>query len=57
MTKEVVSQILNLNGLYPVLGLCISMVPILLFPISREKAAEIRAYLAERDQKKTGNLS
>ncbi len=57
VTKEVVSQILNLNGLYPVLGLCISMVPILLFPISREKAAEIRAYLAERDQKKTGNLS
>ena len=57
VTRGVIAQILNLNGLYPVLGLCLSILPILFFPISREKAAEIRDYLAERDGKNQGDLS
>lgn len=57
VSEGVITQILNLNGLYPVLGLCLSVVPILFFPISRAKAAEIREYLVKRDAEKRGDPS
>lgn len=49
VTGSVVSQILRINGIYPIIGLCLTMVPILLFPISHQQAAEIRDELAARD--------
>lgn len=48
VTEAVIGQILNINGLYPLIGLCLTMIPILLFPISSEEAEEIRRKLAEK---------
>lgn len=47
ITGAVSTQILNLNGFYPIIGLCLSIIPILFFPISRQKAAEIRQHLKD----------
>lgn len=47
--NAVTVQILNINGLYPIIGLCLSIIPILFFPISRQKAAEIREILINRE--------
>jgi len=49
ITDRIIGQILNINGLYPIIGLCLTIVPILFFPISRERAEQIRAELEERD--------
>lgn len=48
ITPDAVQAILNLNGLYGVIGLCVAMIPILLFPISAKEATEIREELAAR---------
>lgn len=49
ITDSITSAILNMNGLYQVIGFAITAVPILLFPISRKRGDEIRAELALRD--------
>lgn len=49
VTGSVVAQILRINGIYPIIGLCLTMIPLLLFPISHRQAAEIRDELAARD--------
>lgn len=43
---------MNMNGLYMIIGYCIVFIPIILFPISRAKADELRAKLRERDAEK-----
>lgn len=52
ITSGAIQAILNLNGLYGVIGLCIAMIPIILFPISKTKAEEIREELRVRDAAK-----
>lgn len=54
ITPEATQAILNLNGLYGVVGLCIAMIPILMFPISRDKATEIREELSARREMEHG---
>lgn len=49
VTEQVIGQILHINGLYSVIGFCLTIVPILLFPISRQKANHIREELTHRD--------
>lgn len=50
ITERVVSQILRINGLFPIIGLCFTMLPILCFPISREMAGQNRERIARRDR-------
>ena len=52
ITEEATQAILNMNGLYMIIGYCIVFIPIILFPISRAKADELRAKLRERDAEK-----
>ena len=52
ITEEATQAILNMNGLYMIIGYCIVLIPIILFPISRAKADELRAKLRERDAEK-----
>lgn len=49
ITDSISTAILNMNGLYQVIGFALTAVPILLFPISRKRGDEIRAELAIRD--------
>lgn len=49
ITDSITGAILNMNGLYQVIGFALTAVPILLFPISRKRGDEIRAELARRD--------
>ncbi|MDL2258799.1 MFS transporter [Eubacteriales bacterium OttesenSCG-928-K08] len=49
ITQSAVTAILNMNGIYQAIGLCLALVPILLFPINKQKGEELRAALRERD--------
>lgn len=57
MTPKILRQILNINGLYQGIFLTLAMVPVVFFPISHKKAAEIREALAQRDGKKDAGQS
>lgn len=52
VTETAVKAILDMNGIYCAAGLCLAMIPIILFPISRTKAQEIRAQLDARNAEK-----
>ena len=49
VTSRAVTEIIRINGLYQMIGLAIALIPILLFPITREKGDEIRKQLLARE--------
>ena len=49
VTSRAVAEIIRINGLYQMIGLVIALIPILLFPITREKGDEIRKQLLARE--------
>lgn len=49
ITDASVTAILNMNGIYQVIGFALTFIPILVFPITRKKGDQIRAELSERD--------
>ena len=49
ITTRALHEILRINGLYQIIGLCLAVIPISLFPISRRQGEEIRRRLHERD--------
>ena len=57
LTQEVTDVILNLNGLFQVIGFTLTLIPILLFPISRVQGDEIRQKLRDREREDTMKVS
>lgn len=49
VTPGVVGAILNLNGLYQILGYSLTLIPIFLFPISKAGGDQIRKDICERE--------
>lgn len=49
VTQRAVEEIIRINGIYLMAGLCIALLPIILFPITRQKGDEIRAQLLARE--------
>ncbi|MGC2873803.1 hypothetical protein ACDL92_11010 [Ihubacter sp. mB4P-1] len=45
--------IIRINSIYLMAGLCIALLPILMFPITRQKGDEIRAQLLAREAQQT----
>ncbi len=47
--ERAVEEIIRINGIYLMAGLCVALLPIILFPITRQKGDEIRAQLLARE--------
>ena len=47
--ERAVEEIIRINGIYLIAGLCVALLPIILFPITRQKGDEIRAQLLARE--------
>ncbi|MCI5687810.1 hypothetical protein AALA24_06705 [Anaerovoracaceae bacterium 42-11] len=47
--ERAVEEIIRINGIYLIAGPCVVLLPIILFPITRQKGDEIRAQLLARE--------